>query len=401
MQSTGSTGINSPPKESSARYRRALTTSTQSTEHDEQVYEINEPSSNLIWTSISLVSGTAVGAGILAIASVSLKAGFIPSSITLVSAWGLMTTTGFLIAELTCNIARMDENAKNFGIIAITDRILGKYGSQSIGFFYVCFHYTLLIAYIAEAGGIFSRVTNIPGALGPLLFTTVMGSVIAFGSSRTVDILNSAFFVVVVLSFLGLVCLGIGSVQISNLGYQNYSAVGPTVPILLVALVFHNIIPTVCSNLMYHRRSIYIALVVGSSIPLAMFILWNAVILGMVHDYSAAAHRSSLIDPVEVLLDDNPTHSRVFGKILITIFSESAIITSFIGFVIGLMEFYGDIFPRKSKKDPCLYALVLIPPTLVALGNPNIFLQALDAAGTYGISVLFGLLPAVLTLRLR
>ena len=38
---------------------------------------------------------------------------------------------------------------------------------------------------------------------------------------------------------------------------------------------------------------------------------------------------------------------------------------------------------------------------LIALGNPNIFLYALDIAGAYGISVLFGLLPVALVLRLR
>jgi hypothetical protein len=37
----------------------------------------------------------------------------------------------------------------------------------------------------------------------------------------------------------------------------------------------------------------------------------------------------------------------------------------------------------------------------VALGNPGIFLRALDAAGAYGISVLFGLLPVALAIRLR
>jgi len=69
--------------------------------------------------------------------------------------------------------------------------------------------------------------------------------------------------------------------------------------------------------------------------------------------------------------------------------------------VIGLMEFYSDLFPSRSRSDLGLYALVLVPSTVVAIADPSIFLDALDAAGTYGISLLFGILPALLALALR
>jgi tyrosine-specific transport protein len=363
--------------------------------------EARVPNNQQIWTAVSLVSGTAVGAGILAIASVSLKPGFVPSTITLTGCWVLMACVGLIIAEITCNIAMRDSDAKDFGIISITERIFGLNTARCIGLLYVAFHYTLLIAYIAEAGGILSEVAGIPRPAGPIIFTLCMGGFIACSSADTVSVLNNCLFIVVVMAFLGLVGMGLGSIHPGNLSYQDYSAVGPTVPILLVALVFHNIIPTICAGLLYHRRSICMAIFIGSCMPLMMFILWNAVILGMVSDYRTTAHSDEVIDPVHILLGDHASHSHGFGTALITLFSEAAIITSFIGFVIGLMEFYADTLPGRSKKDLLLYALVLVPPMLVALGNPGIFLRALDAAGAYGISVLFGLLPVALTLRLR
>lgn len=308
---------------------------------------------------------------------------------------------GFSIAEITCNIAMRDPEVKEFGLIFMTERILGTRVARVVGVLYVVFHYTLLIAYIAEAGGILSQVTLMPGPVGPIVFTLLMGGFIAISRKAIVDMLNNCLFILVVITFLCLVGMGLPSVHTSNLSYQNYSVIGPTIPILLVALVFHNVVPTVCSTLQYHRRSICSAIAVGSLIPLVMFLLWNAVILGIVHDYAAVAHSDTPIDPVQILLDSNPTHSRALGKALIALFSEAAITTSFIGFVVGLMEFYADMFPGKSKKDACLYALVLLPPMLVALGNPGIFLRALDAAGAYGITVLFGLLPVALTLKLR
>jgi tyrosine-specific transport protein len=122
------------------------------------------------------------------------------------------------------------------------------------------------------------------------------------------------------------------------------------------------------------------------------------------------------------------------------IFSFSAVITSFIGFEVGFLEFFNDLFlTNKLKNDNSTEVaneinlkskgysgttdlkiettnekvgnnnnnnnwssfLVLVPPTIIASINPNIFVDALDIAGTYGISILFGILPSLLVLKTR
>ncbi len=50
---------------------------------------------------------------------------------------------------------------------------------------------------------------------------------------------------------------------------------------------------------------------------------------------------------------------------------------------------------------PARYLAVLLPPLAFALLKPDIFLSALDYAGTYGVMSLFGVLPAVLAWRQR
>ena len=87
--------------------------------------------------------------------------------------------------------------------------------------------------------------------------------------------------------------------------------------------------------------------------------------------------------------------------VLVSLFSEAAIVTSFIGFVIGLVDFFTDVFPNKSKKDLALYGAVLLPPLAVALLDPNIFRGALEYAGTFGISILFGAVPALMAWKTR
>ena len=48
-----------------------------------------------------------------------------------------------------------------------------------------------------------------------------------------------------------------------------------------------------------------------------------------------------------------------------------------------------------------LAAAVLVPPSILAATDPGLFLPALDAAGTFGITLLFGIIPAACVWRLR
>jgi len=257
---------------------------------------------------------------------------------------------------------------------------------------YLFIHYALLVAYIAEAGDIISDSAHLPAWAGPLAFTGAIGGTLALGSEPIIAAVNNVFVVVVVAAFAGLVALGLPSVDLSNLVRQDFSAVIKTVPVMFVALVYHNVVPVVCAQLKYNVKQIRVAITAGSLIPLAMFITWNFVILGI------AAPGAVSADPVAVLRNGGAGGAT---GVLVSLFSEAAIVTSFIGFVIGLVDFFTDVFPNKSKKDLALYGAVLLPPLAVALLDPNIFRGALEYAGTFGISILFGAVPALMAWKTR
>ena len=79
----------------------------------------------------------------------------------------------------------------------------------------------------------------------------------------------------------------------------------------------------------------------------------------------------------------------------VQVFSLFAIASSFVGFVLGLTDFIGDALNYRSgnSKEPVPYLLTVLPPVALAATNPDIFLSALNFAGTYGVMVLFGILP--------
>lgn len=78
-------------------------------------------------------------------------------------------------------------------------------------------------------------------------------------------------------------------------------------------------------------------------------------------------------DPVMVLRDQNAVVAP-----LIEGFSFLAIATSFIGFVLGLSDFFLDALSLSNSNRMPAYALTLIPPYFFALAFPDVFFSALD-----------------------
>ncbi|MEO0648098.1 MAG: aromatic amino acid transport family protein, partial [Cyanobacteria bacterium J06650_10] len=136
----------------------------------------------------------------------------------------------------------------------------------------------------------------------------------------------------------------------------------------------------------------------GSCIPLVMFALWNTVILASI---PLSYQQTGSVDPLE-WMRTGATYPEL--KIAVSVFSELAIATSFIGFVFGLLDVFEDIFSPtliKQNRKLFFYLLTFVPPLLLSLINPNVFYEAIDFAGAFGISILFGIIPALMVWRLR
>ena len=62
---------------------------------------------------------------------------------------------------------------------------------------------------------------------------------------------------------------------------------------------------------------------------------------------------------------------------------------------LGLLDFLSDglQLAKVGWKKVLLAAIVYVPPVVIAIVNPNIFLRALGYAGGIGCALLLGLLP--------
>ncbi len=359
--------------------------------------------------STALIAGTTVGAGILALPAVTLPSGVVPSTSGLIAVWLYALVSGLLVAEVTLNTMRT-EGHPSLGFLGVVEKILGKVGARLAGGVYLFMHYALLVAYITKGGEILGSATAkiwsvqiLPTWVGTTTFTLLFGGIMYLGREKFIEKLNSAFVAIVIVSFLGLLFLAGGQIQSTQLLFQNWSALGSAISVMSVALFFQNVVPLVVTQLEGDARKIRQSIFIGSVIPLIMFLAWNAVILGSVNRdmlHGASVGRT-IFDPLQVLRAGGAGE---WLGVLISIFSEFAIATSFIGFVYGLLDLLKDIFlvaqGKFSSRLP-LYSLVLFPPMTLGTLNPSIFFTALDYTGTFSISVLGGIIPVLMSWKQR
>jgi tyrosine-specific transport protein len=358
--------------------------------------------------STALIAGTTVGAGILALPAVTLPSGVVPSTVLLIAVWLYALVSGLLIAEVTLNTMRL-VGRPSLGLLTMIERTLGTLGARVAGGAYLFLHYALLVAYVSQGGEILMSAVEkvlgvqnvLPAWVGTTAFTLLFGGIMYLGRERFVEKLNSAFVAIVLASFLGLLLLGTTHLNTSSFSFQNWSALPPAVSVMFVALFYHNVVPTVVTQLEGDARKIRQSIFIGSAIPLVMFLAWNAVILGsvspdMVHGTSGG---ETVFDPLQILRGGGAGE---WLGVLVSIFSEFAIVTSFIGFVYGLLDFFKDISASNEpfKRLP-LYSLILFPPMSLGVLNPRVFLTALDYAGTFSVSVLGGIIPALMIWKQR
>ncbi|OIT27758.1 hypothetical protein A4A49_22324 [Nicotiana attenuata] len=208
---------------------------------------------------------------------------------------------------------------------------------------------------------------------------------------RTIGAVNGVLVLGIVASFTALVAVASGDLHWEALLKANFEAAPQSIPIIALSFVYQNVVPVLCTNLEGDLSKVRSAIVFGTAIPLALFLVWDGVILGTITTLGTEADK--IIDPLQLLRATNG----IVGPI-VDVFSLLAIATSYIGFVLGLVDFLADLLKLPSGPNrPLPYLLTLVPPLILSQLDPEIFFKALDFAGTYGVLVLFGLVPAAMS----
>ncbi|MDF2690541.1 MAG: tyrosine-specific transport protein [Gammaproteobacteria bacterium] len=232
---------------------------------------------------ILMVTGTAVGAGMLAIPLVTAAVGFSDSVFLLLVCWAIMSFTALLILEV--NLA-FSESAS---FSSMSGQTLGKLGQSITWLSFLLLLYALTAAYITGGTSLLSHMINlvsshhIPNWLNSLLFTTALGVFVVWGT-HAVDYLNRFLMSIKGLSLLLLILVLMPHIQPSLLLSPNQ---GPhyvliAVPILITSFGFHIVIPSIRQYLGPDPKKLRKVILIGSSLPLIIYLLWDCSILGII-----------------------------------------------------------------------------------------------------------------------
>lgn len=342
---------------------------------------------------ILLVTGTCIGGGMLALPVLTSPGGFIPSLTIFFLTWLFMASTGLLFLEVSqwmkgeCNIVSMSE------------RTLGKVGKIAAWTVYLFFFFCLTLAYIVGCGNMFSHIFGLPFWLGPLLFVLIFSPFVIAGAF-VIDKINTLMMAGLTITFLAFIFLGSSIIKPEQLLEGSWWLSIFSLPIAFTSFGYQGIIPTLHRYLGYDVRRTRLAILIGSFLPFITYIVWEALVLGVVPAVDlgeALAQGENAVYPFKNLLNNSYVYT--VGQF----FAFFALITSFFGVTLGLMDFLADglKIEQKGNKKLFLGMLVFVPPTIFAITHPHVFLVALEYAGGFGSSLLLGVLPILMVWRGR
>jgi tyrosine-specific transport protein len=352
-----------------------------------------------IIAAAALIAGNLVGAGILGLPINTGLAGLLPSLLAMLAGGALMYLTAIILGDQAIN-----SRSETFDYPSLYEAFLGKIGKWIAIVANMIILYGLLTAYftggskiVASLGGWESQPT-----LVMLLFSIPL-IVLTCVNLSFIEKLNTLLVLLMMGSFAILVLMGAGHIQVSRMGYTDWAFLPATLPIIITAFHFHNIIPTVSASLNWDRSRFRRAVVWGMVIAFVMNGLWVLVGIGVLpltgeHSILASFETNTPATvPMAIQIQ-----SRLF-TLCASFFALAAICTSFLANGLGLQSFIRDLLTNtfRIESRPLAIIATFAPPLLIAVVYPDIFLKALDIVGGVGIVVLFGVLPTLMILMDR
>jgi len=337
-----------------------------------------------------LIAATTIGVGMLALPIATGPAGFLPATASYILTWMFMLCTGLLLLEV-CIWMPNEAN-----LITMTHRLLGPVGKALCWAVYLFLFLTVMIAHVAGGGSTLADLFqgSIPHWASMIIYVILFSPVVYLGT-RSVDRFNILLMVGVLISYFLFIFFAVKSVDFSLLKRMDWAVALPALPVLFTAFTYQLIIPTLMTYMKRDVKKVRLAIILGSSIPLVVYLIWEFLILGIVpldglnH---ALNNGHTAVQPLRELLN-NPIIFKIGSW-----FAFFVLTTSYIALALAFLDFVADGLKVKKEgsKKVALCLAIFGVPTLIALVYPGIFLTALGYAGGISCALLFGLLPPVM-----
>ncbi|MDF7759142.1 tryptophan permease [Kosakonia cowanii] len=354
-----------------------------------------------LFGGVVIIGGTIIGAGMFSLPVVMSGAWFFWSLLALVFTWFCMLHSGLMILEANLNY----RSGASFD--TMTKDLLGKSWNLINGLSIAFVLYILTYAYISASGSIlhhtFAEMSlDVPPRLAGLGFALLVAFIVWLSThavSRMTAIVLGAKVITFFLTFGSL----LGHVQPATLfnvaqsdaSYTPYLLM--TLPFCLASFGYHGNVPSLMKYYGKDPRVITRCLVYGTLLALGLYVIWLLVTMGNIARpaFIDIAAKGGNIDVLVQALS-GVLNSRSLDLLLV-IFSNFAVASSFLGVTLGLFDYLADLF--KFNDAPLgrfkTALLTFLPPIIGGLLWPNGFLYAIGYAGL-AATIWAAIVPALL-----
>jgi len=353
----------------------------------------------------SIVAGTAIGASMLSLPFISGVAGFFPACLMMVACYLFSIATLLLFLEVTFYCKESDAN-----IISMAHMHLGKAGEVTTWFCFLFLLYIISTSYISGGGELLESLIEpffqVDTYSCMIIFTIIFG-LVAFRGVSLLDKVNQILLLTMFASYFGLIGAIGPYTKVSYLSGGKPIFLISSIPITIAAFASHFVVPSLRKNFSTDLSSLKRMLWIGSTVPLVIYLVYQYLIVALLPFegtgglFEVAKSGSPLSALQKTLSQDGATAV----PLLMNIFANCAILTSFLGVVLALSDFLEDGLDMNQYAYPKLMSagLTLGPPLLISLIVPREssgFILALDFSGLL-VTFLFGILPVIMVWRAR
>ena len=337
-------------------------------------------------TSIFLVAGTCIGAGMFALPLTFAKIGIIPSVIIIILTWLFTYYCSLIYVELNLHCNKKNINSDNNNINSLPLIIAGKRASLFENVNLKLLSYSVLSAYIYGCSSIFQKLIGYDNSFLIQTFLTIF--LFLFNTDIISKINNIAFIFLVSLFFIVVIRM-LTFIKFPNIPiYEavNFYKILPLFSLTFLSFGYQLIFYAIrqyCDN---DATMIKKAYFYGSIIPMFVYILWTFVSLSIIYNNNIIFYNSIVNSNVEVG-DFIQELSRCLHfselQIVIYIISIFTIFTSIVGVGLGIKNSFTSIFKNKGIKNHNILSslITIVPPYMISVFIPNAFIKILNYAG--------------------
>ncbi|MHC5308593.1 aromatic amino acid transport family protein [Myroides sp. LJL116] len=352
--------------------------------------------------SILIIAGSSIGAGMLAMPITSAGVGFIGTCILLFIIWFTMCYTSLLMVDI------YDFNSPGDGFDTLTRKYAGFLTNRVAGLSLMFLIYGLTAAYMTGGGAIFKTnidllfQTDFDSRLAIVLFSLLFSTIVVIGT-KSVDFITRGLFGLKIIFLAALVFLMIPLIKGNYLLSMPLSqgAVITALPAIFTSFGFHGSIPSIVQYLDGKKGLLKKAFILGSALPLIIYLIWQVVVLGSLDQSSFMQIVTQNLGLESLIMSIREMSNSPWIETLFSFFAAAALGTSFLGVSIGLFDYYKDVLAKRFTKQTLAGAsgiITFLPPLAFALFYPTGFIVALGYAAIAGV-ILALIIPCILFVK--